>query len=327
MKKHLIALGFIATLALSGCVEVVESEDSLEEPHDVVWVTPTGIPTLAFYDQGDNPNWTSYPNATDVAVAFATDDVDAIVFDGLSGLTNIKNNNRNYIFARWISGGTFYLVSTKHTSLTDYEPGQTVDAFVRTGNAAMAFNKLAESHWNWSNYSDNVTYETGVASVKEHLENNPESFDYYLIAQPVLFASTNALAAKGITLNVVANLQTEWSAYTDGGSIPAAALFLNKSKFAKYPNALSWFVLGVDLRIGTAVDDPAAAVTELNKFTGNFGQRFGFQPAVVNALQSNGKNGFGLTKVDSISDPRGLVNSFASSLGLDIQFDSSLFIQ
>ena len=74
MKKWKLGLLAVSALALTGCLETeISTYESMEPEHDVTWVSPTGIPTLAFYDQGDNANWTSYAATTDVAVAFASD--------------------------------------------------------------------------------------------------------------------------------------------------------------------------------------------------------------------------------------------------------------
>ena len=309
----------------------VPSSASSGEEYDVSWVSPTGIPTLAFYDQGENENWLSYADATQVAAGFATDNVDAIVFDGYAGLNNIRKNNRNYVLARWISGGTFYLVSTKHSELSEYVAGQTIEAFVKTGNASQAFLNLAKNAWNWGDLSGEdapVTWETGVAAVKNTLEKNDEAYDWYVVAQPVLFAVANALKQAGKTLNVVADLQEEWANAYDGAKIPAAALFVNKTRYAAHKNAIDAFIEETEDRIDYAVNTPSVAVEALAQYASahdDIASRFGFQPAVVNALQKDGANKFGLVEYEEGMDLSAIPNSFAEALGGQA-FDSSLFL-
>ena len=94
MKKSILMLGAIASLAMVACNNK-PAESGVKEKYEVSWVSPVGIPTLAFYDQGNNENWiSSSAPATDVVPAFAGDEVDAIVFDGFAGLKNVKANHR-----------------------------------------------------------------------------------------------------------------------------------------------------------------------------------------------------------------------------------------
>lgn len=321
------------TLILFATAALLASCGGSTEQYDVTWVSPTGIPTLAFYDQGENTNWQSFADATQVAKGFATDNVDAIVFDGYSGLKNIKENNRNYVLARWISGGTFYLVSTKHASIDEYEATQTVEAFVKTGNAAQAFLNLAKTHWNWGDLSAEgslVNWETGVAAVKNTLENNDKAYDWYLVAQPVLFAVKNTLAQKEITLNVVANLQTEWANAHNGAKIPAAALFVNKTRYADHKQAIDKYIDETDARIVNAIDNPSVAVTALSDYAqkhDDIATRFGYQPQIVNALQKDGANTFNLIKKSEVGDIAEIANAFARDLGQTITFEDSLFLK
>lgn len=337
MKSNKILILLAATAMLASCGGNSSSSSSsaisVDPAYKVSWVTPTGIPTLAFYDQGNNENWVTYSDATEVAKGFATDSVDAIVFDGFAGLKNVMTNNRNYVLARWISGGTFYLVSTKHESLSEYKAGQTIDAFVKTGNAAQAFLNLAKTKWNWGDLSSEsapVTWESGVATVKNTLETNDQAFDWYLVAQPVLFAVTNTLKQQGKTLHVAANLQTEWADAHNGAKIPAAALFVNKTRYVEHKNNIDQFIEETETRIKNAVESPATAVKAINDFAeagGNVPAKFGFQPAVVNALQKDGVNGFGLIKADTVENLADVANAFAKDLGTTITFADTLFLK
>ena len=333
-KTNKVLMLLAATAMLASCGESSStSYYSVDVSYKVSWVSPTGIPTLAFYDQGKNENWVTYNDATEVAKGFATDNVDAIVFDGYAGLKNVMTNNRNYVFARWISGGTFYLVSTKHAALSGYKEGQTIEAFVKTGNAAQAFLNLAKTHWNWGDLSGDsapVTWESGVAAVKNTLTSNDQAYDWYLVAQPVLFAVTNALKQAGKTLNVVANLQTEWAAAHNGAKIPAAALFVNKTRYEQHKGNIAEFLHDTDVRVANAVENPSKTVAELNKFVeegGDAAARFGFMPAVVNALQKDGVNAFGLIKADTVENLADVANAFAKDLGTTITFGDSLFLK
>ena len=109
-KKVLFVLPFVA-VALAGCATSKTSSSTSAETYQMKWITPTGTPTIAFYDQGANTNWetTSTPGKQ-IPAAFGAGAMDAIVFDGVNGLSAIKANSFNYKLAKWISEGNFYVV-------------------------------------------------------------------------------------------------------------------------------------------------------------------------------------------------------------------------
>ena len=302
------------------------SQSTYDVEKDIAWVSPKGIPTIAFYDKGNNENWQTFGDATQVAPFFASNNVDFIVFDATNGLTNIAKNNRNYRFARWISGGTFYLVSAKHGSLADYQKGQTIDAFVENGNASYAFRHLAEHKWNWGALTgEDVTYENGVAAVKTKIEADPNAYDYYVVAQPVLFA-----LKKTVTFTLEVNLQTEWSDLYENETIPAAGLFVNNTSYANKKEACDYFIDRTVKRIERVLVRESLAVNALNEYgdAAKCQDRFGYAPAVVSALMDDGANGFGLVDPDDQNTKAKRVkiaNDFASRVGLT-QYDASLFL-
>ena len=306
--------------------EPSSSSSSYDIDKDIAWVSPKGIPTIAFYDKGANENWQTFGDATQVAPYFAGNNVDFIVFDATNGLTNIAKNNRNYKFARWISGGTFYLVSAKHASLTDYQKGQSIDAFVENGNASHAFRHLAKNKWNWGELTtDDVTYENGVAAVKTKIEANPNAYDYYVVAQPVLMA-----LKKTVTFTLEVNLQTEWANLYENEVIPAAGLFVNNSSYASKKEACDDFIDLAVKRIGRVMIKESLAVNAMNDYgdAAKCQERFGYAPGVVSALMADDKNGFGLVdpnNQDTKAKRVKIANDFAKRIGL-AEYDASLFL-
>lgn len=103
-NKNCLFLPALA-IALSGCSNTITPEA------DIKWVSPAGAPTLAFYDQGDNANFVTETTPTNVAAQLQKNEYDAVVFDSISGLKSVKAKNTNYVLAKLITGGNFYLVS------------------------------------------------------------------------------------------------------------------------------------------------------------------------------------------------------------------------
>lgn len=320
MNKHSFLLVPLAALALAACGTTATSKD-------VKWISPVGSPALAFYDQGKNTNWTTTADpATGIVPAFATDDVDAIVFDGISGLNLIAKNNRNYQLASWISGGNFYLVSAKHTSLSDFAAGQTIETFVKTGNATRAFEKLAKDKWGWSYADTDLHVEAGVSAVGTALTGNPASFDYFVIAEPVLTAAKTALAKQTPAVSLFeVSLQDEWKKAYNQATIPAAALFVNKTSYSKNKDSIDVFIKEMQTR----QDDAAANATKVSEAIAAYGDeteqktRFGFTSTLVSNLQKANK--FGIFKTGDISDKKSFANDFNVTLG-GAAFADSLFL-
>jgi hypothetical protein len=317
------------TPASSSTTVSSSSSSSSVSSSEIKWVSPVGAPALAFYNQGKNTNWVSTADpTTGVLPAFGTDNYDAIVFDGVAGLNVIARNSYNYQLASWISGGNFYLVSAKHAALTDFAVGQTIDSFVQTGNASKAFTKLAKSVWNW-NYAEatDIRFETGVSVVGTNLMSNPTGYDYYVIAEPVLTAAKASLAKQSpaMTLNVVANLQSEWKKAYNQTSIPAAALFVNKTSYANKKGAIDTFLAETQSR----QDESVSAVDKVASTIAAYGDdaaqksRFGFTSALVTALQPQDK--FGIFKTGDITDKKAFANGFTNVFG-SAAFADSLFL-
>ena len=325
--KHINLFALTSALLLASCggsTSILSPASSTPLDKDIAWVSPKGIPAAAFFDQGANENWQSFGDATQVAPFFANDNVDFVVFDATNGLTNIAKNNRNYKFASWISEGTFYLVSAKHSSVAEYEKGQTIDAFVEKGNASYAFRHLASNKWNWGELTaDDVTYETGVAAVKTKIEANANAYDYYVVAQPVLFTLSQT-----VTFSLVLSLQTEWAALYEGEKIPAAGLFVNMTSYANKKEACDAFIASTQARILTAKENPAEAVKAFQEYgESKIADRFGFAAGPFNKLQQNGANGFGLIdgkNMDKAARMK-IANDFAGHVGLST-YSESLFI-
>ena len=315
-----LALGIFALCACAPST-TTNTSSSTEEEDEFNWVSPVGIPAIAFFNQGENENWTSTNTpASIIPSAFANGTFDAIVFDGINGLNQVTKKNAPYKMARWISGGTYYLVSVKHDSAEDLTSASTIDSFVQGGIADQAFLSLSEDAWGIADYTG-IAYEEGVAATASKLTSNPESFDFFLISQPQLTQATATLAQEGKTVNIIYNLQTEWKAeYGADAEIPAAGLFISNKAIEEKKGKVDEFLDMIEKSIQTAVGNPSEVVSSLDAYEAldttsdaDVQARFGFTQALVSKLQANGANGFNL--VDGEADPMTIANSFQSTIG------------
>ncbi|MBR4274999.1 MAG: hypothetical protein IKQ34_03195, partial [Bacilli bacterium] len=63
------------------------------------------------------------------------------------------------------------------------------------------------------------------------LGSDPDAFDYYVVAEPVLTAVQAQYKQQNKTLNVIYNIQTEFAAAHDGAKVPAAAIFVSNAAY------------------------------------------------------------------------------------------------
>ena len=318
-----------------------EAGSSVVDSYAPRWATPTGAPTLAFYDQGKNENWLSTATpASVIPAAFASNSYDAIVFDGISGLNLLKKNSdkTKMRFSRWINELGFYVVSKAHTKeeTATWNASWTVDAFVETGNSSKAFLNLAKNVWNWGELTKvgsetgtkTVTFEEGVNQVAANIASN--AFDFYVVADPVY---TNLKGKMGDKLHLIYDLQEEWGKAHEGAKIPSAALFVNSDSLTAHNVPMNKFLDDTETRIANLIDNPTVAKEALEKYEADTAgaendveQRFGIGAAIVSSLptlQANNKLGF--KKKSDVTDARAYANKFQSALGA-AEFDAALFL-
>ena len=307
-------------------------EKSTVDAYDIKWVTPTGAPTLPFYAEAKNENWLSTSTPADVMPqAFAGNSYDAIVFDGISGLNLIRKSQgaSHYALARWINELPFYLVSTTHTAEETITLDHKIDAFVENGTASQALRKLAKSNWNVGELT-NVTYETGVSIVQSNLVRDHTSYDYYVLAEPVYTLTKANLASKGVTLNLIKDLQKEWSDNYEGAKIPSAGLFINLDTLSAHESALEEFVISFDTGVYNLVNNASSVKEDLlaleKEEEGLIAKQFGVALPIINQLdklQEENKLGF-LDEMSLKTENMNYANLFASALGAN-EYGETLF--
>ena len=330
MKKRTAFIS-LAALALSSC-------SSLKQDSSITfsWLTPTGAPTLAFFDQGDNASWVSASNPSEIIVpSFAANSYDGIVFDGISGLNLMSKNPSaaNYKLARWINNLGFYVVSKKHTkeeALT-WNPSWTVDSFVETGNASRCLLSLSKSVWRWGDLQNlgTVNFETGVDAVVTALAS--DGYDFYLLADP---AYTNLKSKLGDKLNLIYDLQEEWGKAHDGMKIPSAALFISTKGYSQNKDAYDDFLKETDDRLYTLVNQPEKAQKSLEEYqnsdpshvvSGNL-YKFGVATSIVANLANLQKsNALGFCLDEKGEKAKKTADAFSSAFG-GSEYSSELFL-
>lgn len=329
-RKIKISALALSSLLLTSCASSAASSAVSAASYEVKWVSPTGTPALAFYSDAYNSNWVSSSSpATIVAPELKKSDYDAVVFDGISGLNVIKKSDgtSKYRLAEWITGGSFYVVSTKHKANEDFVSSASIESFTEGGIASTVFNKLAKEQWGWEG---TINYESGVAGVKAMLAKNPDAYDYYVIAEPAYEDIRNDEALKD-KLNIVYSLQEEWEK-AGYGKIPGGALFINKDRYDVYKGKIDAFWTRMRVAKDTLINDVSKVVKSLeNYYPGDLhdkklAERFGINGTkALEELQKDGQNRLNFVPSSEIENKKEVANSFVNALGEEA-FSDSLFL-
>lgn len=337
MKKA-NSLGFILPLVLlSSCMsegEASSSSSSLEEtPLSIL--SPAGAPTLALYNRINDENFLTTKDASQVALAMKTaSNKDAVIFDGVNGLKfhKTKQTVTDWKLARWLTGGNFYIVSIRHTKEESFDENSKILSFGSGLLPDKVFHSLVTNKWHWTIREENIKYEAGTSQVSAILgSENYASYDYYFIAEPSLQAAKANLKSQGIDapIHEIYNLREEWKGYSGMEYIPQAALFVNGDNYKEKKTSFEKLLEEVDENLSTSIENPQEIVSFLNEKEPDLDKqasKLGFKAPLVNVLQKDGNNRFGMVDPKKIPDPKDFVNSFMEKLGESISFSDAEFL-
>lgn len=312
-----------------------DSSDAGKNEEPISVISPAGAPAIALYSRINDENLKTNKVASEVALAVKTNtSADAVVFDGVNALKFVKSNQTatKWKLARWLTGGNFYLVSTKHESIEGFSDDSKILSF---GNGLLpdkVFRLLASERWNITITDENTKYEAGTAAVSAILGSDSfGSYDYYFIAEPTLQAAKVALASAhpDVSIHEIYNVREEWKAFSGMEYIPQAGLFVNPASMEGKAEEMNAFLEEVDTNLTDAVDNPAKVVSSLNELESDTdvqANRLGFKAPLVSALQKNGGNRFGMVKPGTIENNRDFVNAFMENVGEGISFEADQFL-
>ena len=319
MTKKLVTFAFIPFLLVS-----CNGKKNGGDEGSLKIVCPSGAPALAFYDQGNNPDFETKGKPNLVLAELQKNDYDVVIFDSINGLKSIKSheeeNGVNYRLAKIITGGNFHLVSINKDPDGDgnYPLPSAGDKIISFGQGLipdLVYTKLASDYWHISN---TPTYcGSGVSDAQAVLTAGTyggEAVDYVFIAEPALTSVENdSTAATYGKIGRVRNIREDWKELTGQDGLAQAGVFVNANAISSKPNVLKSLMQDIDRRIDTAISNPDVAAASLDVYGDLSAQKakFGFVSNIVRKVQGNGANGFGMVASSETID----VNAFLTELG------------
>lgn len=314
MKKSLFVSSFLL-------VAILASSCSNGSNYDNVYnkiISPTGAPTIVFYDESLSKNLTTNSVPSNVGAQLQDDNYGIVVFDFYNGLNSIKKNNADYKLARIITGGNLYLVGIGKSA----EPTGD-DYIVSFGENLLP--DLVYRHIYSQEVVDATHYVSGVSDIGPILLtglHNGNKVDYVVIAQPVLYSIVSQMDAETkASLNIV-SLRDKWAEKTDlSPVIPQAGLFIHTKMYDAHKAYFDGFLDNLDDYILTCIESPEDMKNGLDNYGGVEEQKnlFGFTSTVAYNVQSNGQNGFAL--VDAELHDNLDIDSFLSELGIEYDYN------
>lgn len=268
---------------------VVTSSIETRPTSDLKIISPTGAPTLAFYNKVNQLSTNSTP--TLVAAQLTQDNYDAVVFDFYNGLKNQKANSGHYKLARIITAGNLVLVGINKT--VEPASGDKIVSFGEGLLPDLAFREL------YGSSGAEVSYVSGVSEVAPVLKSGKyggEDINYVVIAEPVL---TSTLATiEDTSIYTTFSIRDKWSEVKgEGHIIPQAGLFFNMNQYNENPSTFDNFLAEIDEDIENGIKNPSLIKTAFESIGDVNAQKekFGI-PAAMAFKVTQANNGVGLVE-------------------------------
>lgn len=307
------------------CVCLLVSCQTTSDSLTIRTICPSGAPTIAFYDQGNNANFETNSSPNLVLAQFQTNYYNAIVFDSISGLQSIKQYNLSFKLAKVITGGNFYIASINKDEGEEPTVDDVIVSFGEGLIPDLVYKKLYE-HWGWQ---ASTSYVKSVAEAQAILKTGKTSgnidVDYVFIAQPALnSAMLDTTAATYGKIKVFKNIREEWKTITGQEAIPQAAMFYRYDDYQNHLHEFDTYTLALENRIIQGITQPENVKNVMDEYSSNLTtqtQKFGFNSNIMLYTQKDGANGFGLVSPNVTVD----VNAFLTSLSLET-YEASYFL-
>ncbi len=323
MKKGIIStLALIATLALGAC-------NTKEDESYKMVITPSGAPTIAFYQQALDGHLETRDTPSLVVAELQEDRFGVVVCDLTSGLNSIINNEADYKLARMITGGNLYLVGIDHDDVVHSEMPKEGDYIVNFGESSLPsevyrflFPELVET-----TYYVNAVADAGAVLSGGLHEGN--AVDYVVVAQPVLYNIMNGLTEEQQEArHVVCCLRDIYAEKTGQAAvIPQAGLFINQSMYSEHKSYFDGFLDELEDQITTCIEDPDLMKSKINEYSTDPTEQsalFGFTADVAYAVQTyeSSPNGFALVSMEEAESLD--IELFMATLGYETDYSGCL---
>jgi len=258
MKKLLIVFALLMTV-LAGCASNTAPKADHTASKVLTVLAPKGAPAIGMlgYARNSSSQVTTVDGADllQAALVNPTPQYDVIVAPVNLGVKLIAGGKSTYKLAAVLTWGNLYIISTATTLKADA-------AMAAFGQGAVP-EKVLTTVQSSLGYNGQITWFSAVSEVAGQAIAG--KFDTALVAEPVMTKVIAAGKAKGVTWNVVGNLQDAWKTATGFDNYPQAAIFVRQEDYDA--NTQSYANLFASVRnyiVRSSADDVASDVAALN---------------------------------------------------------------
>jgi NitT/TauT family transport system substrate-binding protein len=213
--RKLVGILLAGVLLLSACTKA--------KPLELTILTPTGAPAVSLIPlmlDTTKDQITIVDGAEAVGAALVKGSYDVIVAPVNLGMNLANKGNSDYVLYGILTWGNLYVVG---------EGTATLD---QAGDIAL-FGQAAVPQKIWDTVKSSLgsvrkeIYYNAVSDVQVQLLTKKTSLG--LMAEPAVTGTIAKAKAQGLTLHVIANLQTAWKTVTGLDNFPQAGLFIKKT--------------------------------------------------------------------------------------------------
>lgn len=304
--KNIKLITLSAILALVGCVS---------KTHDlkVKVLTPTGAPSIAFYNYSSDINFSTNNTVSNiVGIMNGTADYDVVVVDTTNGIQAI-NSGAPYKLASTITLGNFFIASTGKDANGVLDEGETVVLFGNQNAVPYKlFSYLYGTKINVEFCGGGVDKALQVLETGKNLASGNDA-SWVFIAQPYLFRAQNNTTSIIHNKNFpVINVQEKYKEKTGDLPLMQASVFIKNTVSKEIGNE---FLNNLKSDILNAISNPNLVKEGMDKLNDPNLADTKFGVASETAFEVMKTNGLGLGYLYA-KDNKKAIDSYISLFGM-----------
>lgn len=259
---------------LAGCAAPYE--------HNLTIITPTGAPSLAFYNYVKDANFETNNDASNIVPMMVKGQKDIVVLPTNVGVNAIVNKKVDYKIAATITFGNLFVASTGNDDNDQLDKDDYIVLFQQGSVPDLVFHGVFGKEYDDSiHYVSNAKAASQCLMTGKNIESENEPVDYVLIAEPAF----TTVKGKNEKVKEYANIQTLYKEKFDSEIFQA-------SVFVKSGVDATSFLSSLEGDIKAALNNGDVLAEKLAEAE-NAEALFGVNPTVAANVTKNG-NGMGL---------------------------------
>ncbi len=307
MKRNkILFLSALAIFSLTGCHA---SNNIYSEQICYSLLMPVGAPALPMYMEilmEEKVTTTTTP--TTIPPEFSNENYDFLIFDSTQALNILsKQENPLYEFKLMLTGGNFHVLGFDKEEGSLPIEGENIYSFQQTGTASKMFANIYGDIIPEGNYFNAIgDLQTELLKIDSEFKINNKKVDWAVVSEPQLTNLMNRWEENNIDTSKIIDINLQ-SAFKEANKetyeydyIPQAALFVNRNFEKENPEKVLKVVERVNNAVNDVINNPNNVSTTITNRIPDLNEqtaKFGFNAKLIEEVQKEGRNGFGIVPV------------------------------